>query len=90
MRKYEYFTGEYLGYKQSVIVQAKFDYSPLGKVFTKGLDKDDQKEGLFKSLENIKDKSEELLNAFSAASNVSNTAKTGFTETLKNSREWYQ
>ena len=90
MRKYEYLTGEYLGYKQSVIVQDKFDYSPLGKVFTKGLDKDDQKEGLFKSLENIKDKSEELLNAFSAASNVSNTAKTGFTETLKNSREWYQ
>ena len=75
MRKYEYFTGEYLGYKQSVIVQAKFDYSPLGKVFTKGLDKDDQKEELFKSLENIKDKSEELLNASSTANKVSKTAK---------------
>ena len=75
MRKYEYLTGEYLGYKQSVIVQDKFDYSPLGKVFTKGLDKDDQKEGLFKSLENIKDKSEELLNASSTANKVSKTAK---------------
>ena len=75
MRKYEYLTGEYLGYKQSVIVQDKFDYSPLGKVFTKGLDKDDQIEGLFKSLENIKDKSEELLNASSTANKVSKTAK---------------
>ena len=75
MRKYEYLTGEYLGYKQSGIVQDKFDSSPLGKVFTKGLDKDDQKEGLFKSLENIKDKSEELLNASSTANKVSKTAK---------------
>ena len=79
MRKYEYLTGEYLGYKQSVIVQDKFDSSPLGKVFTKGLDKDDQKEGLFNRLfnflENIKDKSEELLNASSTANKVSKTAK---------------
>ena len=31
----------------------KFEYFPLGKFFNKGLDKDDQKEGLFKRLKNI-------------------------------------
>ena len=36
---------------------------------------DDQKEGLFKRLDNIKDKNEELLNAFSAANKVSEAAK---------------
>ena len=50
LRKYEYLTGEDFGYKPSIAEQAKFDYSPLVKVFNKGLDKDDQKEGLFKSL----------------------------------------
>ena len=64
-----------MGYKPSVFEQAKLDYSSLGNVFTKGLDKDDQKEGLFKRLENIKDKNEELLNAFSAANKVSKAAK---------------
>ena len=53
--KYEYLTGEDLGLKPSTIEQAKFEYSPLGKIFNKGLDKDDKKEGLFKRLKNIKD-----------------------------------
>ena len=75
LRKYEYLTGEDLGYKPSVFEQGKFDYSPLGNTFTKGLDKDVQKEGLFKRLENSKDKNEELLNAFSAAIKVSKAAK---------------
>ena len=57
--KYEYLTGEDLGLKPSTIEQAKFEYSPLGKIFNKGLDKDDKKEGLFKRLENIKDKNED-------------------------------
>ena len=56
--KYEYLTGEDLGLKPSTVEQAKFEYSPLGKIFNKGLDKDDQKEGLFKRLKNIEDKSE--------------------------------
>ena len=30
--------------------------SPLGKIFNKGLDKNDKKEGLFKRLENIEGK----------------------------------
>ena len=38
--KYEYLTGEDLGLKSSTIEQAKFEYSPLGKIFNKGLDKD--------------------------------------------------
>ena len=59
--KYEYLTGEDLGLKPNNIEQARFEYSLLGKIFNKGLDKDDQKERLFKRLENIKDNNEEHL-----------------------------
>ena len=55
--KYEYLIGEDLGLKTITVEQAKFEYSPLGKVFNKGLNEDDKKEGLFKRLENIKDTS---------------------------------
>ena len=56
LRKYEYLTGEDLGYRPSVLEQTKFDYSLLGKVFNKGFDdKDDKKEELFKRLENIEE-----------------------------------
>ena len=51
--KYEYLTGEDLGLKPSVIEQTKFEYYPLGKLFNKGLDEDDQKEELLKRLKNI-------------------------------------
>ena len=57
LKKYEYLTGEDLGYRPGVLEQSKFDYSPLGTVSNKGLDdKDDKKEGLFKRLKNIEDK----------------------------------
>ena len=46
--KYEYLTGQDLGSKPSTVEQGKFEYFPLRKIFTKRLDKDDQKEGLFK------------------------------------------
>ena len=59
--KYEYLTGEDLGLKPNNIEQARFEYSLLGKIFNKELDKDDQKKGLFKRLENIKDNNEEHL-----------------------------
>ena len=59
--KYEYLTGEDLGLKPSTIEQAKFEYSPLGKIFNKGLDKDDQKEGLFKRLKNIENAQKNLI-----------------------------
>ena len=41
--KYEYLTGEELGLKPSTVEQAKFEYSPLGRIFNKGLDKDEDK-----------------------------------------------
>ena len=37
--KYEYLTDEDLGYKPDVVQKAKFEYSPLGQVFNKGLEK---------------------------------------------------
>ena len=60
LEKYEY---EYLGYKPDVIQKAKFKYSPLGKVFNKGLDKNDEKEGLLKRLKNIEGKNKDQLDA---------------------------
>ena len=61
--KYEFLMAEDLGYKTSLTEQAKFDYSPLGKVFNKRLDKDDLKEGLSKISKNIENKGEQLLKA---------------------------
>ena len=55
MDKYESLTSEDLGLKASTVEKAKFEYSPLGKIFNKGLDKDDKEEGLFKRLKNTED-----------------------------------
>ena len=41
---------EDLSVKPSTVEQKKYEYSPLGKIFTKGLYKDDQEEGLLKRL----------------------------------------
>ena len=54
--KYEYLTKNDLGYKPDAIEKVKFEYSPLGKVFTDGLNKSDKKEGLLKRLKNIENK----------------------------------
>ena len=62
--KYEYLTGDNLGHKPGVVEQDKFEYSPLGKVFNKGLEKEDKKEELLKKLKNIEDKKEKQLNIF--------------------------
>ena len=52
--KYEYLTGEDLGLKPSSTEQTKFKYSPLGKIFNMGLDKEEnKKERLFKRLKTI-------------------------------------
>ena len=48
MNKYEYLTGEDLGLKPSTIEQARFEYSPLGKIFNKGLSEDDKKKDSFR------------------------------------------
>ena len=61
--KYEYLTGEDLCYKPSVAEKAKFEYSPLGRVFNRGLKDEDKKERLVKRVKNIEDKNEELLKA---------------------------
>ena len=49
-------TGEDLRYKPGVVEKAKFEFSPLGKVFNKVLKEDDEKEGLLKRLKIIEDK----------------------------------
>ena len=54
--KYELLTGEDLNLKPSTIELAKFEYSPLGRIFNKGLSEEDKKGGLFKRLKNIEDK----------------------------------
>ena len=59
--KYEYLTNKDLGYKPAAFEQAKFEYSPLGKVFTDGLDKSNRKEGLLTRLKNIEDRSNNQL-----------------------------
>ena len=60
--KYEYLTGEDLGLKPSTVEQAKFEYSPLGRVFNKGIKKEeDKEEGHLKRLKNIEDKNKEQL-----------------------------
>ena len=73
--KYEYLTSEDLGLKPSTIKQAKFEYSSLGKIFNRGLDKDDQKEGFLKILKHIEDKNEEQLKLFSNATKTSSHTK---------------
>ena len=59
--KYEYLTKKDLGYKPDAFEQAKFEYSPLGKVFTDGLDKSDRNEGLLKRLKSIENRNNDQL-----------------------------
>ena len=100
--KYEYLTGEDLGLKSGTVEQAKFNYSPLGEIFNKGLDKDDKKEGL----KNIEDKNKKQLKAveyygkkqldtsskslksISYFSQLSTNAKELF-EKIKKRKKWY-
>ena len=55
--KYEYLTKKDLGYKPDTVEKVKFEYSPIGKVFTDGLAKEDKSKtvGFFKRLKNIED-----------------------------------
>ena len=55
--KYEYLTKKDLRYKPDAVEKVKFEYSPIGKVFTDGLAKEDKskKVGLFKRLKSIED-----------------------------------
>ena len=53
--KYQNLTRTDLGYKPDAVEKVKFEYSPIGKVFTDGLAKEDKskKVGLFKRSKNI-------------------------------------
>ena len=44
---------EDLGLNPSTVEQEKFEYSPLGKSFNKGLEEEGKKEGILKRLKNI-------------------------------------
>ena len=44
--KYEYLTKKDLGYKPDAVEKVKFEYSPIGKVFTDGLSKEDKSKKL--------------------------------------------
>ena len=59
--KDEYLTKKDLGYKPDAFEQAKFEYPPLGKVFTDGLDKSDRNESLLKRLKHIEDRNNNQL-----------------------------
>ena len=59
LNKYEYLTNKDLGYKPDPLQKAKFEYSPLGQVFNKGLDSSEKSEGLLKRLKNIEDKTDD-------------------------------
>ena len=53
--KYEFLTKQDLKYKPDALEQAKFAYSPLGKVFNDGSNKKDKKVGILQRLKNIED-----------------------------------
>ena len=61
LSKYEYLTKKDLKYKPDAFERAKFEYSPLGKVFTDGLDKSYGNEGLLKRFKNIEDRNNNQL-----------------------------
>ena len=44
LEKFKYLTEKYQGIKPSIVDKVKFEYSPLGKVFNKGLDESDKKD----------------------------------------------
>ena len=59
--KYEHLTGEDLGFEPGALEQARFEYSPLGKIFKRLTE--DTKKGFEKRLRNIEGKNEEQLKA---------------------------
>ena len=59
--KYKYLTREGLCLKPNTIEQARFEYSPLGKILNKGLSKGGKEKGLFKRLKNIVNAQKQLI-----------------------------
>ena len=50
-----------MGYKPDVVQKKRFEYSPLGQVFNKGLKTDEKQVGLLKRLKTIEDKTDRQL-----------------------------
>ena len=69
LHKYEYLTGEDVGPKPCTVEEAKFEYSPLGKIFNRGLNEIVQKEGLFKRLKKIENAQKNLINGIDSEHN---------------------
>ena len=61
LEKYEYLTGKDLKYKPRLVEQAKFEYSPFGKIFNKGLEENEKTDRILKRLGNIEDANEKQL-----------------------------
>ena len=58
LKKYEFLTRKDLKYKPNALDKVKLEFSPLGKAFSKGLDKTAdgyQEEGVIKLLKDIRD-----------------------------------
>ena len=58
LNKYEFLTRKDLKYEPSALDKARFEFSPLGKIFSTGLDKTAQgyqEEGVIKLLKDIRD-----------------------------------
>ena len=81
LEKYEYLSGQDFGYKPDIIEKAKFEYSRLAKVFNKGLDESDKKEGLLKRLKNIENKNH--INIEDKTNSELTTTKSGFARLIK-------
>ena len=76
--KYEYLTGKDLEYKPDPIQKAKFEYSPLGQVFNKGLDSTEKQKGFLKRLKNIEDKTDNQLKAIKGQKNNQSIKSIGY------------
>ena len=59
VNQYPKANNKYMKNKPGVLEKVNLGYSPLCKLFNKGLEEDDKKEGLLKRLKNIEDKNKE-------------------------------
>ena len=80
-----------MGYKPDVVQKAKFEYSPLGQVFNKGLKTDEKNKGLLKRLKNIEDKTDKQLNENKGSQlgikSINHTVKEELSQEAKNMLE---
>ena len=83
--EYEFLTKQDLKYKPDALEQAKFAYSPLGKVFNDGLDKKNKtkKVGILQRLKNIEDN----LNSNDDDDNDNGNGKVGIFQVIKDIKD---